>query len=50
MAQNAKVAQLEPERKRGESLWMDAFKRLRRNRAAMLGLVIIIINVLILII
>lgn len=47
MAQNAKVAQLEPERKRGESLWMDAFKRLRRNRAAMLGLVIIIINVLI---
>ncbi|MCK6579195.1 MAG: ABC transporter permease [Anaerolineae bacterium] len=31
---------------KGESLWADAWKRLVRNRAAMLGLIIIIINLL----
>lgn len=30
---------------RGESLWMDAWKRLRRNRAALLGAVIILLNI-----
>jgi oligopeptide transport system permease protein len=30
-------------KKQGESLWADSFRRLRRNRMAMLGLVIIII-------
>ncbi|MCC6802204.1 MAG: ABC transporter permease [Anaerolineae bacterium] len=31
---------------KGESLWMDAWRRLRRNRMALLGIVIIIINIL----
>lgn len=30
---------------KGESLWMDAWKRLRRNRAAVLGLIIILLNI-----
>ena len=32
---------------RGESLWMDSWKRLRRNKAALLGAVIILINILV---
>ncbi|MDZ4767771.1 MAG: ABC transporter permease [Chloroflexota bacterium] len=40
------VAKLEPQSaQKGESLWADAWKRLSRNRAAMLGLVIILINI-----
>lgn len=35
------------EAQKGESLWSDAWKRLIRNRAAMLGLIIIIINILV---
>ncbi|MEP7290645.1 MAG: hypothetical protein ABI835_02630, partial [Chloroflexota bacterium] len=31
---------------KGESLWQDAWKRLRRNRLAVLGIVIILINIL----
>jgi oligopeptide transport system permease protein len=34
-------------RPKGESLWMDAWKRLRRNRLAVLGVVIILINLLV---
>jgi oligopeptide transport system permease protein len=34
------------ERPKGESLWVDAWRRLRRNKAAVLGGIIIIINVL----
>jgi oligopeptide transport system permease protein len=34
-------------RPKGESLWMDAWKRLRRNRLAVLGVVIIVINLLV---
>ncbi|MFQ3567457.1 MAG: ABC transporter permease [Aggregatilineales bacterium] len=30
---------------RGESLWMDSWRRLRRNRAAVLGAIIILINI-----
>jgi len=30
---------------KGESLWADAWKRLKRNRAAVLGLVIILLNI-----
>lgn len=30
----------------GQSLWMDAWRRLIRNRAAMLGLIIIIVNII----
>ncbi len=30
---------------KGESLWSDAWRRLRRNRAALLGIVIILINI-----
>ncbi len=31
---------------KGESLWLDAWKRLRRNRLAVLGAIIIILNIL----
>jgi oligopeptide transport system permease protein len=31
---------------RGESLWLDSWRRLRRNRAALLGALIILLNVL----
>ncbi len=31
---------------KGESLWLDAWKRLRRNRMAVLGLIIIVLSVL----
>jgi oligopeptide transport system permease protein len=41
-----KVVQLKQAVK-GESLWMDAWKRLRRNRAAVLGGIIIIIAILV---
>jgi len=34
------------ERPRGESLWGDALRRLRRNKAAVMGLLIIIISIL----
>jgi oligopeptide transport system permease protein len=44
----ANVAKL-TERKytKGESLWWDAWKRLRRNRLALLGVIIILFNILI---
>src|SRR5690606_14332596 len=32
---------------RGESLWMDSWRRLRRNKAALLGAFIILINILV---
>ncbi len=35
------------ERPRGESLWGDAARRLRRNKAAIMGLIIIIISILV---
>lgn len=35
------------ERPKGESLWADAFRRLRRNKAAIMGLIVIIIAVLV---
>jgi ABC-type antimicrobial peptide transport system permease subunit len=43
-----KVAQLDQadERIKGDSLWMDAWRRLRRNRAATMGMVIIIVMIL----
>lgn len=31
---------------KGDSLWMDAWRRLRRNRMAVLGLIIILLNIL----
>jgi oligopeptide transport system permease protein len=34
------------ERPKGESLWGDAWRRLRRNKAALLGAVIILLNIL----
>jgi oligopeptide transport system permease protein len=41
------VARLEEdEHVKGESLWMDAWRRLRRNRAATMGVVIILLNLL----
>ena len=43
---NNGMAQLEHEYIQGQSLWWDAWKRLIRNRAAMLGLVVIIIFIL----
>ena len=42
----AEIAQLD-ERLRGESLWMSAWKRLIRNRLAIIGLVIIALNIVI---
>jgi len=43
----AQVAKLDEDEKiKGESLWMDAWRRLRRNRAATVGVVIIILNFL----
>lgn len=41
----SKVASLQ-ERAKGESMWADAWKRLRRNKAALLGIIIITANVL----
>ncbi len=41
------IARLEEdEHVQGESLWMDAWRRLRRNRAATMGVVIILLNLL----
>jgi oligopeptide transport system permease protein len=40
------VVRLQPATK-GTSLWADAWRRLRRNRLAVLGLIIIVINILI---
>lgn len=40
------VVKLEHEAK-GESLWLDSWKRLRRNRAALFGAVVIILNIVI---
>jgi oligopeptide transport system permease protein len=40
---NTSVVQLKKARPKGESLWQDAFRRLIRNRAAMLGLVILLL-------
>lgn len=34
------------EKPHGESLWVDAFRRLRRNKAAIVGLIVILLNVL----
>lgn len=39
------VAQIK-ERPKGESLWVDAWRRLRRNKFAIIGAVIIILNIL----
>src|SRR5690606_5408860 len=44
---SSSVASIEPERHQGESLWADAWKRLLRNRAAMMGLVLIVAFILI---
>jgi oligopeptide transport system permease protein len=44
---SSSVASIEPERHQGESLWADAWKRLLRNRAAMMGLFIIVAFILI---
>ncbi len=41
------IATIEPEKHQGESLWADAWKRLLRNRAAVFGLIIILIYILI---
>jgi oligopeptide transport system permease protein len=41
------VANLEQEHHQGESLWADSWKRLTRNRAAMMGLFIIIAAILV---
>ncbi|MBI5668623.1 MAG: ABC transporter permease [Chloroflexi bacterium] len=35
------------DRRKGESLWMESWRRLRRNKAAVLGGIIIIINILV---
>lgn len=40
------VVQLK-ERPKGESLWTQSWKRLRRNRLAVLGLIIIVLNILV---
>lgn len=40
------VAKLEVHETKSESLWMDAWRRLIRNRAAVVGLIIVIINIL----
>jgi oligopeptide transport system permease protein len=41
------VTKIDAHEQKGESLWADAWKRLRRNRAAVMGLIIIIIFILI---
>ncbi len=42
------VAKLDPDEKlQGDSLWVDSWKRLRRNQAAVLGGVIILINLVV---
>src|SRR5690606_18286791 len=33
--------------RRGESMWADAWKRLSRNRAALIGMIIIIVNIVV---
>lgn len=44
----AKIATLsEDVYSKGESLWLDAWKRLRRNRLAVIGLLIIVFNIII---
>jgi oligopeptide transport system permease protein len=43
--QNSKVAKISPAAK-GESLWAEAWKRLRRNRASTVGVIIIVLLVL----
>ncbi len=45
-AETSKVAKLD-KRAKGESLWMDSWKRLRRNRLAVVGAIIILINIFI---
>ena len=35
------------EKKKGDSLWMDSWRRLRRNKAALLGLFIILLNIVV---
>lgn len=45
-ASSGDVAKLDKEQTKGESLWLDAWKRLRRNRAALMGVIIIAINIL----
>ena len=44
--QKTAVAHIERDYIKGESLWADAWKRLRRNRAALLGMIIIIVYML----
>lgn len=45
IAGSAPVAKLANKYRKGDSLWSDAWRRLVRNRAAMLGLIIIMINI-----
>ncbi|MEO1439777.1 MAG: ABC transporter permease [Chloroflexota bacterium] len=42
-----KIAKIEQEAYKGKSLWADAFERLLRNRAAVAGAIIIIVNLLV---
>jgi oligopeptide transport system permease protein len=42
----SKVVKLAPKTK-GESLWIDSWRRLRRNRAALLGAIIILLNIIV---
>jgi len=44
--QNSSVAQFEHEYIQGRSLWYDAWRRLLRNRAAVLGMIVITLNIL----
>ena len=46
VVKNNSVAQLEQQYIKGRSLWRDAWERLIRNRAAVLGLIVIIVNIL----
>ncbi|MEM6527921.1 MAG: hypothetical protein AAF653_06480, partial [Chloroflexota bacterium] len=42
-----KIAKIENEKHNGKSLWADALERLLRNRAAVAGAIVIILNLLI---
>lgn len=47
-SENASVAKLDAdEQMQGDSLWLDSWKRLRRNKAAVVGGVIILINLVV---
>ncbi len=44
-ATNQDIAKLKKEEIQGDSLWADAFRRLMRNKMAVLGIIIILINI-----